>query len=420
MRQSRFERHSAHIWCSAQTCLALPSLHYRATHLKFVNQLLERLHSKPSSRAPLGANAQKIDVAKIINDSLASAGLGRGTERGGKITGVIDDALARAGLLGSAPAEVPIQDHNYAPASGKPDEGHARSSASAQGNFLSRTFANQTGTLAYKLYVPASYGADSNTTVPLLVMLHGCTQSPDDFAAGTRMNALADTHGFLVAYPAQSANANGSRCWNWFRPQDQARGSGEPALIAGMTAQIGAEYRVDVDRIYVAGLSAGAAMAVVLGQTYPELFAAVGAHSGLPYRAAHDMGSAFAAMRSGASGASRNATPAAGSVMPTIVFHGDSDHTVTAANALAIVAEQTRFGGDATPTSTHQIGTAAGGRRYQRTIYQDASGRSVVEDWRVHGAGHAWMGGSASGSYTDPQGPDASAEMVRFFLQHER
>ncbi len=400
-------------------CALLPSL--QDLSLKFVNQLLERLHSKPSSRTPNGANGQTTDVAKIIHDSLASAGLGRGTDQGGKIAGVIDDALARAGLLGGgASAATSIQDDGLAPASIHTAEEAARSHKPVQGSFLSRTFSSQAGTLAYKLYVPASYEANSNATVPLLVMLHGCTQSPDDFAAGTRMNALADIHGFLVAYPAQSANANGSKCWNWFRPQDQVRGSGEPALIAGMTAQIGSDYRVDASRIYVAGLSAGAAMAVVLGRTYPELFAAVGAHSGLPYRAAHDMGSAFTAMRSGAAGAARNAAQAAGSVMPTIVFHGDSDHTVAVANGDAIVAEQTNSVGDATPAPIRDSGTAAGGRRYQRTTYQDASGRSIVEDWRVHGAGHAWMGGSSSGSYTDPQGPDASTEMVRFFLQHAR
>ena len=390
-------------------------------HMKFLNQLLERLHSKPSSRTTSGANGQTTDVAKIIHDSLASAGLGRGTERGGKIAGVIDDALERAGLLAAAPVDRPIQGQDAAPTSGRFDESPASSStASPQGSFLSRTVANQVGSLAYKLYVPTSYDAGSKAAVPLLVMLHGCTQSPDDFAAGTRMNALADIHGFLVAYPAQSANANGSKCWNWFRPQDQARGSGEPALIAGMTAQIGADYRVDPTRIYVAGLSAGAAMAVVLGRTYPEIFAAVGAHSGLPYRAAHDMGSAFSAMRGGATNTSRNATQAAGSVIPTIVFHGDADHTVAAANGDAIVAEQTSVVRGSAPAPIRDSATATGGRRYQRTTYADASGRSIVEDWRVHGAGHAWMGGSSKGSYTDPQGPDASAEMVRFFLQHAR
>lgn len=370
---------------------------------------------------PNGANVPTTDVTQIIHDSLAAAGLGSGTERGGKIAGVIDDALARAGLLGAANVDVttPFFQDDIAPVNAPRADDSGKPADRAQGNFLSRTFSCAAGTLAYKLYVPTSYDAGSTAVVPLLVMLHGCTQSPDDFAAGTRMNTLADIHGFLVAYPAQSANANGSKCWNWFRPQDQARGSGEPALIAGMTAQIGVDYRVDASRIYVAGLSAGAAMAVVLGRTYPDVFAAVGAHSGLPYRAATDMGSAFAAMR-GSGARAADAAQATGKIMPTIVFHGDSDHTVVAANGDAIVAHQRRLAGDPMPASTRESGTASGGRRYQRTTYADASGLTVVEDWRVHGAGHAWMGGSASGSYTDPQGPDASAEMVRFFLQHAR
>lgn len=369
-----------------------------------------------------GANTQEPAIATIIHDALASAGLGTNTARGGKIAGVIDDALARAGLLGSegAPGATPDQHPGVATVVVRSGEDGVGMGNLSQGQFLSRTFASPAGMLAYKLFVPTGYDAGSTAALPLLVMLHGCTQSPDDFAAGTRMNALADIHGFLVAYPAQSANANGSKCWNWFRPQDQARGSGEPALIAGMTAQVGADYRVDPARIYVAGLSAGAAMAVVLGRTYPDVFAAVGAHSGLPYRAANDMGSAFAAMRGGAARATDAALQTTGKVMPTIVFHGDRDQTVAAANGDAIVAQQTRLAGATAPASKHDSENARGGRRYQRTTYADASGRTVVEDWRVHGAGHAWMGGSASGSYTDPQGPDASAEMVRFFLQHAR
>lgn len=231
------------------------------------------------------------------------------------------------------------------------------------------------------------------------------------------MNAIADLHGLLVAYPTQTASSNANKCWNWFRPQDQSRDRGEPALITGMTAHIGADFRVDPTRIYVAGLSAGAAMAVVLGRTYPDVFAAVGAHSGLPYRAAHDVGSAFAAMRSGAAGANDTSLKSTGKVMPTIVFHGDRDQTVAAANGDAIIAHQTRVFGASAPAPLRESGSTRGGHRFVRTIYADASGRSLVEDWRVLGGGHAWMGGSKSGTYTDPQGPDASAEMVRFFLQ---
>ncbi|MEO6382946.1 MAG: PHB depolymerase family esterase [Thermomonas sp.] len=390
--------------------------------MKLVNQLLERLHSRSSTRIADGASTQNPDIAKVIHDALASAGLDRSTSRGGEIAGVIDDALTRAGLLGAktAPAVAPTARGVALPLSIPPVEARSELPGRPRGRFLSCSFASLTGKLAYKLYVPASYDANPERAFPLLVMLHGCTQSPDDFAAGTRMNALADLHGLLVAYPAQSANANGSKCWNWFRPQDQTRGGGEPALIAGMTTQIGAEHRVDPTRIYIAGLSAGAAMAVVLGRTYPDVFVAVGAHSGLPYRAAHDTGSAFAVMRSGAAGVTEPTLQAGGKLMPTIVFHGDHDHTVAMANGDGIIAQQANAVGISAAVTTQDNGIVPGGRRYMRTTYADASGHTLLEAWRVHGGGHAWMGGSGSGSYTDPQGPDASAEMVRFFLQHAR
>ncbi|MDQ3495064.1 MAG: PHB depolymerase family esterase [Pseudomonadota bacterium] len=382
--------------------------------MKFLDQLA-RLNPRKTDRSPLDPR-----VSKIIDDALASTGLGRGEAASGGIAAVIDDALTRAGLRGPVCApdlvHAPIQPRAAAAPAARADA--PESAGQAQGQFLARSFAGPAGTLAYKVYVPAGYAADASRRFPLLVMLHGCTQSPDDFAAGTRMNALADRHGLLVAYPAQSTNANGSKCWNWFRPQDQVRGMGEPALIAGVTAQVRADYRVDPARIYVAGLSAGAAMAVVLGRTYPEVYAAVGVHSGLPYRAAQDVASAFAAMKGGAVRAPGARPDGAGPVVPTIVFHGDRDHTVSAANGAAIVAQLTSAGGHAWAASGQDTGTAASGRTHTRTHYSDASGRTVVEDWRVHGGGHAWMGGSPAGTYTDPQGPDASAEMLRFFLQH--
>ena len=383
--------------------------------MKFLDQLLGRRNPRspapPLSGAPLDAR-----ITTIINDALSSAGLGRNSAQAGGVAAVIDDALTRAGLRG------PATDVAHSPAdklphpSPLPLPNTRQTETQARGQFLARNFASEAGTLAYKVYVPADYDADPARRFPLVVMLHGCTQSPDDFAAGTRMNALADQHGLLVAYPAQSANANGSKCWNWFRPQDQLRGKGEPALIAGVTAQVGADYRVDPTRVYVAGLSAGAAMAVVLGRTYPEVFAAVGVHSGLPYRAAHDVGSAFAAMKGGGARVTDAGTRA---LVPTIVFHGDRDHTVSHANGRAVIAQLGGGGVAALVQSSEEAGIATAGRRYTRTRYADQDGRPVVEDWRVHGGGHAWMGGSASGSYTDPQGPDASAEMLRFFLQHQ-
>lgn len=380
--------------------------------MKFLDQMLgrrtARTHAPPAAGAPLDAR-----ITTIIDDALASAGLGRDGAQAGGVAAVIDAALTRAGLRG--PAAGPAHSPSDAQPNASPLPDTRQAETRARGQFLALSFASEAGTLAYKVYVPAGYEADPARRFPLVVMLHGCTQSPDDFAAGTRMNALADQHGLLVAYPAQSANANGSKCWNWFRPQDQARGKGEPALIAGVTAQVSADYRVDPARVYVAGLSAGAAMAVVLGRTYPEVFAAVGVHSGLPYRAAHDVGSAFAAMKGGGA---RVADAGTHALVPTIVFHGDHDHTVSHANGSAVIAQLGGGGVAALERSAEEAGIATGGRRYTRTRYADPAGRPVVEDWRVHGGGHAWMGGSASGSYTDPQGPDASAEMLRFFLQH--
>lgn len=385
--------------------------------MNLLNQLLRRRTSAPASPLPDG-EARNSRIGTIINDALASAGLARGTPQGGDIAAVIDDALTRAGLRAPANTDMP----DAMPPSNPPQPPTLPAQlletrevkTQPRGQFLSRSFTSPAGLLAYKVYVPAGYASNPARRYPLVVMLHGCTQSPDDFATGTRMNVLAEQQGFLVAYPAQSANANGSKCWNWFRPQDQVRGKGEPALIAGMTAQLASEYRIDPARIYVAGLSAGAAMAVVLGRTYPDVFAAVGVHSGLPYRAAHDVGSAFAAMKGSAA-----RTTTADTLVPTIVFHGDRDHTVAVANGTAVIAQIGRAGVAVTRIA-QETGTAVGGRSFTRTDYSDASGHVVVEDWRVHGGGHAWMGGSANGTYTDPQGPDASAEMLRFFLQHAR
>jgi poly(hydroxyalkanoate) depolymerase family esterase len=386
--------------------------------VKFLDQLRQRVLRTPAS-GPVGTAPLEARVAKVIDDALASAGLARADGAQGGIAAVIDDALTRAGLRGH-PHDVPAAPAPTAPGDGQDsdaDTGAGAADPHAHGQFLSLACTGPAGSLGYKLYLPADYRADGGAAWPLVVMLHGCTQSPDDFAAGTRMNALAERLGVLVAYPAQSTRANGSRCWNWFRPQDQARGQGEPALIAAIVAQVAAGHRVDPARVYVAGLSAGAAMAVVLGRTYPDVFAAVGVHSGLPYRAAHDVGSAFAAMQRGSAAAAHSAPEPA---VPTIVFHGDRDPTVAHANGAAVIDHATGAAGGELLERLEDAGIAHGGLRYTRTIWRDRDGRSVVEDWRVHGGGHAWMGGSSVGSYTDPNGPDASAEMLRFFLQHAR
>jgi poly(hydroxyalkanoate) depolymerase family esterase len=252
-------------------------------------------------------------------------------------------------------------------------------------------------------------------------MLHGCTQSPDDFAAGTRMNVVAEEHTCLVAYPAQTASANPSKCWTWFSPNDQQRGQGEPALIAGITRQIMRDYAVDPERVYVAGLSAGAAAAAIMGMTYPDLYAAIGVHSGLACGAASDLPSAFAAMQQGAAAAGREAASASGiggsRLVPTIVFHGDQDSTVHPRNGDWVI-EQSRATPMADLRTTVQHGQVPGGHAYSRTLHADARGQTILEQWVIHGAGHAWSGGRPAGTYTDPQGPDAAREMLRFFLEH--
>jgi poly(hydroxyalkanoate) depolymerase family esterase len=280
-------------------------------------------------------------------------------------------------------------------------------------SFVTASYSGASGTRAYKLYVPANRGKGPR---PLVVMLHGCTQSPDDFAAGTRMNAFAERHGVFVAYPEQPASANPQRCWNWFKPEDQRRDRGEPELLAGITRRIMREHSIDPTRVYIAGLSAGGAAAAIMAAAYPDLYAAVGVHSGLPAGAAGDLPSALAAMRQGS-----RAAPTAGRTgrkVPTIIFHGDRDTVVNPQNGDQ-VAVQATAAVTGLRTETQQ-GEAPGRRTYSRTLHTDPSGRALCEHWAIHGAGHAWAGGSPAGSYTDPQGPDATAEMMRFFLENPR
>jgi poly(hydroxyalkanoate) depolymerase family esterase len=273
------------------------------------------------------------------------------------------------------------------------------------GQFITGSFTNAAGTRAYKLYIPPA-ASSTNEALPLVVMLHGCTQDPDDFALGTGMNEVARKRGFYVLYPAQTQHANSSRCWNWFKHNHQARGRGEPDLLAGMALDVMGHYAIDRRRVYVAGLSAGGAMAAILGDTYPDLFAAVGVHSGLPTGSATNVQGALSVMRSGAKPTTQmSASP------PTIVFHGDKDATVHPANGNHVVAASA-----GAAQAERQQARSSNGRHYTRHVYKDASGQTVAEHWTVHGAGHAWSGGSARGSYTDARGPNASEEMLRFFL----
>ena len=352
-------------------------------------------------------------ITGTIDRALSSAGIAAGGTHA-DVRATIDRALAQAGLAASPlaaatlrPGGVPRAAHGPVALDPVSPARPAMLDCAATGAGAGRR---------YRLYVPGALTAVDAPEAPLVVMLHGCTQGPEDFAAGTRMNALADAHGFLVAWPEQPARDNGSRCWNWFRPGDQQRGRGEPAQLVAIVEDIAAMHRIDRSRIYVAGLSAGAAMAVILGQAYPDVFAAVGAHSGLPHGAASDVASAFAAMQ----GRGRDAAGGGAGAVPTIVFQGDADRTVHMDNAGAIVdAAIAAHGAAAQPSATH-AGSVPGGRRYATAVASDAAGRPLVAHWTVHGAGHAWSGGDAAGSYTDPDGPDASAAMVAFFLRQRR
>ncbi len=374
-------------------------------------------------------------INETIQRALASAGLDTTAGPMHDVTETIRRALAAGRLAEAIPSfdSESVIDVAARVVPGGEDTNaawdRAPSSSEAQqrpGSFEAHEFSNAAGRRAYKVYVPVGGSAAPRA---MIVMLHGCTQCADDFAAGTRMNRLADEHGFLVVYPEQAAHANASKCWNWFKPQDQLRGAGEPSLIAGIVGEVARKHGADPRRIFVAGLSAGAAMAVVLGETYPELFAGVGAQSGLPYGSAHDIPSALVAMKGGRSGMpGRKKVPGAVGTprrkavqaVPVIVFHGDRDHTVQQTNGAHIVQQardaHSAQAGDAGLLVRSQSGVTSDGRRFIRTVHADTEGRARIESWTLHGAGHAWSGGHASGSYTDGTGPDASAEMVRFFM----
>ena len=272
-------------------------------------------------------------------------------------------------------------------------------------NFAKRSFACASGQRDFRLFIPSAKPRG------LIVMLHGCRQTAEDFAVGTNMNAIAEQHNLLVAYPHQPSSANSMSCWNWFRPQDQARLGGEGEIIAGLTQNVRAEFEIPQENIFLAGLSAGGAMAAVLGSTYPALYAAVGIHSGLAYKSAHDVNSAFAAMR----GQNRLGTAMVGHEFRPrlIVFHGKGDQTVAPTNATQLWEDAVRSKG---PGDVLEVTVSAGGRTVDRRIFSASADVRSVEQWIIHGSGHAWSGGDPRGSYTDAKGPNASAEMVRFFL----
>lgn len=296
------------------------------------------------------------------------------------------------------------------------------------GTFSTATYNGRT----YKIFVPAGY--TSSTAVPLIVMLHGCTQNADTFAAGTQMNTLAESDTFIAIYPVQPSSANSSQCWNWFEPAHQSRGAGEPALIAGMVNQVKNNYTIDDNRVYVTGLSSGGAMSVIMGATYPDLFAAIGVASGLEYKAATSSTAAWTAMFSGGPNATTQgnlAYTAMGSqarTVPVIVFHGSADYTVVTTNGHLVLSQWAQTNDRASDSSDNNNiddtpeatipGSVPGGRNFTRYIYEDQNNQTVMEKYIIDGMGHAWSGGSTAGSYTDPNGPNASQLMVDFFLAH--
>jgi poly(hydroxyalkanoate) depolymerase family esterase len=294
---------------------------------------------------------------------------------------------------------------------------------------LRDSHANAAGRRRYRLFVPSSYRGEP---VPLLVMLHGGSQTAEDFADVTRMSDHAQEHGFLAVYPEQDPGSNPGRYWNWFEPAHQVREAGEPSILAGITRQVMSDYAVDLGRVYVAGFSSGGAMAAILATTYPDLYAAVGVHSGLPFAAARDLSSALTAMSQGPGQPDRQVRARANhsatrhEVLPLIVFHGDRDTVVAPTNADALTRRaldslREAHGGLRAPyRRVTSSGLAPGGHTFTCTTYRDDTGRRVVEQWTVHGAVHAWSGGTPVGSYSDPRGPDASAEIVRFFLEQAR
>lgn len=286
------------------------------------------------------------------------------------------------------------------------------------GSFTAGVFHLGAQSLRYKLYIPSNPG---DASLPLVVMLHGCGQNADDFALGTGMNALAEQARCMVLYPEQSSQANWNRCWNWYDQAHHERDEGEPALIVGLAQTLIAEHAIDRARVSVAGLSSGGAMAVILGRTYPDVFNAVGCHSGLAHRSATDGASAMTAMREGA-GPSAPGTASPVSPIPTIVFHGDIDNTVHQKNSADVVRQALasysgQVPGQSRETAMCEQTGETSGRSFTRHTHHGETGDVVAEQWTIHGTGHAWSGGNLQGSYTDTRGPDASKEMLRFFMK---
>lgn len=278
--------------------------------------------------------------------------------------------------------------------------------------FLRRSVMTASGGRDYRLFVPSTHRPRG-----LIVMLHGCKQNAEDFALGTCMNRAANDEGLLVAYPTQIRSANAMGCWNWFRPEDQTRDTGEPLIIAELTRALIAEFELG-SKVFVAGLSAGGAMAAVMGANYPEIYEAVGVHSGLPYRSAHDVNSALAAMRGVPQGRSgHSSAPLPSWATRLIVFHGSQDRTVAPSNGERLISSL-RGSNPSAAVNEHNFTSGSHAVRFTEII--EADGKLSGESWFVEGASHHWIGGDPAGSFAKAEGPSASREMVRFFLGQRR
>ena len=355
----------------------------------------------------LARGADVAEVGALIRKSLAETDM----TRHGIAAGVLADTLcclAPRGLLNRTEALAGLRSQPLTAGAMRRFDG--TSGADAQ-RTAAQSHKGASGSRSYTVFTP------TQAPTRLLILLHGCSQTAADFALGTRMNTIAEANGVAVVYPEQSRGANAAGCWNWFDPKDQYRDVGEPAILAGITREVAARFGIGPSRTFVAGLSAGGAMAAILAETYPDLYAGVGIHSGLAYGSANDMPSAFLVMNGRGNrvfGEDRRARDIkARRPVPAIILHGEADRTVHPGNADAIVA---RLVGDGTDLDTVTERGVSGGRRYARTVGTNGNGAMQFESWRIEGAGHAWSGGSPQGSYTDPAGPDASAEMMRFFM----
>lgn len=285
--------------------------------------------------------------------------------------------------------------------------------------FQKFTFTAEAGTRDYWVYVPTSYRPGSHAA--LIVMLHGCTQDAGDIARGTRLNERAEQEGFIVLYPEQPETMNPKKCWNWYDTNNQQRDRGEPALIHGMTRDVMAKYAVGRHRVYLAGISAGAAMATLVAVAYPETYNAIALHSGMEYRAADNVMEALAAMKDGgpdprAQGAAAlTAMGARAKVIPVLIVHGSKDTVVPPLHAAQLLVQWLVVNGAMDAPRDESSHVLEDGYRYTRAQYTNRDGRVVVESIVVAELGHAWSGGSAEGTYTDAKGPNATDEMIRFF-----